>query len=233
MIALGVVAGAGNAAAEATVDLLWQGVSGSTTNVLDVEPGDPGATESGLSCGPVTLGEGQRCLFVLLSITDPSDEFTIGLTFDDTQLSGSHIAMLPLPFPWDADPAATASTPTFGEGVAGPFRATTSLGDAPPGTYTVGAVVFDTSGITASTAITSRPLGAGVLGDGVGDLQPTSFGSAFLHVVPEPATAVLLGCGLLALGAIGRRRAPAPTVHVPHPRAMVGTAPTTPPTSWV
>jgi hypothetical protein len=202
---LAVVGLSANAAADATVDLAWLDASGSPANVLDVEPGDPGSNQSGIPCGPVVQNEGQRCLFVLLSITEPSDEFTIELTFDDAQLSGDQIAMHPLPFPWNTDPLATASTPTFGVGLAGPFRATTSAGDAPPGTYTVGVVVFDTSGITASTTIVSRAVGNGVLGGGAGDFQPTSFGSAFLNVVPEPTTAALVGCGLLAMSVIGRR----------------------------
>jgi hypothetical protein len=64
---------------------------------------------------------------------------------------------------------------------------------------------LDTSGIPASTLMYFRAVGNGVLGDGAGDFQATSFGSAFLNVVPEPTTAALVGCGLLAMSVIGRR----------------------------
>jgi hypothetical protein len=77
----------------------------------------------------------------------------------------------------------------------------------PAGTYQIGTVVWNLTGATSNTNISSI-IQFGIDGFGVGgsDITGTvSLGGATINVVPEPGTASLLGLGLIGLIMAGRR----------------------------
>ena len=84
-----------------------------------------------------------------------------------------------------------------------------------PGTYNIGTIVWDTSGIGAGATSLSaflrlEDVSAVMQPPGSGNIVPTTgtetFGSALITVIPEPATAALIGLGLCGL-ILARRRA--------------------------
>jgi hypothetical protein len=214
MMALATVGFTRGASAGVTIDLVWRDTS---TAGLTITAGDAGATCTLTGAnGGVVPG---RCMDVYMILT--GDTLTgfgvsvayppvIGLTMNDGwQWFGTTFV----------DPQ-TGKTATFApvtshamtagggvvtdmNGIVAPPNGPPSL---PPGTYKIGTIVWDASGVSAGSHILSAFL---TLSDGFANgahvLITPILHNAVLDVIPEPGTASLLGLGLVGLIVAGRR----------------------------
>ena len=210
-----------------TIDLIWS-VNG--LPYLNISPNDPTAANSGACAGgfraTITTG---RCLEVRLTadaifkaavVSIGWNSASSGLRLGGTgDLSFGQFGSGPLGLgPTAPNVAGTGDCaglvgPVSGQGcdtAHGSFGGATA-GIVAPGTYTIGSINFDTSGVSVGLFDVLAFLRTGVGGvvDKQGNAAPVQLNGAVIDVshgppIPEPATAALLGLGLVAL-AVSRR----------------------------
>ena len=200
-----------NANAGITVDVLFQDAG--APSGITISPGDagPGCTFTGYYGNTVASG---YCMDVLIKTTDPLIAINTDVTYDSDNGLGVLLA---------AEPAQTATTSKASKCV--PFDGVSDMGTAvghfdcqvpppngppsvAPGTYKIGTIVWDTSGTTSgieTLTLTRIIVGAVVNGNIVDVSHLVVAGSHIINIIPEPATASLLGLGLVGLILAGRR----------------------------
>jgi len=209
---------AGSASANYTIDLIW---SDTGTKTLTVTPGDSSAPlgSSGACAGGYLFDGGQgRCLEVRLTAAAPVTGALVtlgwnaassGLAVDHTGLRsfglyGGGLTGAASVFPSVAGTADCSPTCDTAHGSFGGLATASILA----GTYTLGSINFNTSGVLAGSHNILAFLRTGV--DGVTDKKFASaavqLNGAVLNVIPEPGTASLLGLGIMGLVLAGRRR---------------------------
>lgn len=220
MVATGVILAA-SAGADATVDLIWADGGGSTLTIAPNDAGgSPGTTGGPLDgYGPCTSPtQGERCMQVVLTIDTEILAFGIRLSLDSTSgLGGVAISQFKSFASAGGGGKGFGSvgpvgTPVFSFGgnpdLAGDFTGAGAGAASKAGTFTIGTIVWDTSGVTASSVLSPFLGGGQQIVDGSGN--PLSAGQILLNsanlIVPEPATISLIGLGILGLGIAGRRR---------------------------
>jgi hypothetical protein len=152
-------------------------------------------------------------LDVLLLTTDPLVAFSVSVRWDDLLgLAAGYAVEAPWAFDWLEPPLVcdSASCSSFDFAVGPPF-APPSL---PAGTYHLGTIVWNTSALGAgSTAIAMALLPAqdgtaAVIGGMVTEVTGSEgLAVGLVNVVPEPATALLLGLGVALLARARSRSA--------------------------
>jgi hypothetical protein len=187
---------------------------------LTVLPGDtaaPGCTFTGYYGRTVATG---RCMDVLLKTTDPliavasyvsyeSDNGLAVSSFKEWQGVGVSFtamgALLKSCSPADGVTDNGSQIGNLGCLVAPPPNGPPSVA---PGTYRLGTIVWDTSGVTGSEAISITGVIVGAVINGViTDVSASVVkGSHGINIIPEPGTASLLGLGLVGLILAGRRK---------------------------
>jgi hypothetical protein len=210
-----------SANAGVTIDVVF--VDATVPSGITVLPGDPdapGCTFSGFYGRTVSTG---RCMDVIMTTTDEIIGMGTSVTFDTD--NGLVLAAMyewvgvGVSFNKSGTLQASCSPPggltDFG-GVIQSFDCIIAPPNAPPqmvvGTYTIGTIFWDTSGVTVGTEVIAAYINS--LIDGVialidGNVVDISslvvVGSHILTVIPEPGTASLLGLGLVGLILAGRR----------------------------
>ncbi len=221
----------GLAGASYTVDLIWS-VTG--LPYLNISPGDPTAANSGpCAAGALSTITTGRCLEVRLTAAAPFKAAVMSIGWH----SGSSGLLLggtgarsfglfgsgpPGLAPVSPNVAGTSSC----AGIVGPYTGSgcdsahgsfggTTAALAPAGTYLIGSINFDTSGVLVGVHDVLAFIRAGVGGvtDKQGNPAPVQLNGAVIDIghgppIPEPGTAALLGAGLLALASLGRSRTP-------------------------
>ena len=201
-----------SAMAGVTIDLQFQDVG--VPSSLTILPGDtaaPGCSFGGYGGGSIATG---RCMDVLVKSTWGLIAINTDVTYDSDNGLGVLLA---------AEPAQTATTSKASKCV--PFDGVSDMGTAvghfdcqvpppngppsvAPGTYKIGTIVWDTSGTTSgieTLTLTRIIVGAVVNGNIVDVSHLVVAGSHIINIIPEPATASLLGLGLVGLILAGRR----------------------------
>ena len=201
-----------SAMAGVTIDLQFQDVG--VPSSLTILPGDtaaPGCSFGGYGGGSIATG---RCMDVLVKSTWGLIAINTDVTYDSDNGLGVLLA---------AEPSQTATTSKASKCV--PFDGVSDMGTAvghfdcqvpppngppsvAPGTYKIGTIVWDTSGTTSgieTLTLTRIIVGAVVNGNIVDVSHLVVAGSHIINIIPEPATASLLGLGLVGLILAGRR----------------------------
>ena len=209
-----------SANAGVTIDVVFHdATSPSGISVLPGDPGSPGCTFTGWAGGTVATG---RCMDVMLRSTFDIIGMGTSVTYDNT--NGLVLAGM---YEWrgvgvsfnKSGTLQKSCTPPAGltdwGGVIQSFDCIIAPPNAPPtmapGTYRIGTLVWDTSAVTASSAIdayiNSLIDGVGVVINGnILNISSTVIvGGHILTIIPEPGTAALMGLGLAGLILAGRR----------------------------
>lgn len=206
-----------SAHASYTIDLVW---SDTGTPTLTVSPGDASATSNGTPCetanAPAQFG---RCLEFRVTAAAPFSAALVELGWNQTT-SGLDVARIPArSFAVASIPGFTPATPTDQSPVPcnppcqrliGPFGGTRALiggSDAPAGSYRIGSILLDASGLLVGGGphVLTGSLASSFL-DKKGNPVPVQLNGAIIAIIPEPSTAALLGAGLLSLLAATRSR---------------------------
>jgi len=207
-----------NANAGVTIDVVFQDGPGGIT-VLPGDTAAPGCTFTGYYGATVT---GVRCMDVILTTTD----LILGVGTSVTYDSDNGLALDAM-YEWQgvgvefgkagvikscAPPGGLADN----SGVIQSFDCIIAPPSGPPqmpvGTYRIGTIIWDTSGVTAGAETIAAYIdmlvdGAIALIDGnVVDISTQIVvGSQMLTIIPEPGTVSLLGLGMVGLILAGRR----------------------------
>jgi hypothetical protein len=186
-----------------TVDLLFVGIDGSAisaTNTVSAAPGD-------LLTMAVLFSNDEGLSGISLSLhydLDGDDELDVAQQTAWGGVAINRSGTARFSHLHDLQPPTATSVGSF-DGVV-LLGSTLTL---PPGTYQIGTVVWRANAGVESdgTDILSGffRTGDGALGEELHEITGVLFRGATVNAVPEPATAGLLGLGLLALGAARRR----------------------------
>ena len=198
MVAVVGALGLSSAASAMTIDLTWSGGAG----------GDTLTGTSFTGSESVVLG-----VYATFTVPPSTTGVGVSVSYNPAALSVGKCTQVPgvqtvgggsfAPIP--------ASTCAIGGGIVGQMNQFTGAGSGylptGPGTIHVADITFHVVGLPGNTVVQSffDPILDGWL-----DINSTFslnavFGSATVHVIPEPATAILVGAGFLGLLAAGRR----------------------------
>jgi hypothetical protein len=204
-----------SAMAGVTIDIEFQD---SLAPTLTMSPGDagPGCVFTGFYGRSAATG---RCMDVILTTTDPLISLNASVAYDSdnglavasfNEWKGVGVAFNMLGTP-------TKNCSNFdGVGdsgsVVGIFECSVAPPNGPPsvapGTYRLGTIVWDTSAVTGSEAMSLVNVIVGAVINGViTDVSSSVVTNATgINIIPEPGTAALLGLGLIGLILSGRRK---------------------------
>jgi hypothetical protein len=210
-----------SANAGVTIDLHFRDATVPTGITINAGDLGPGCLFGGYAGGSVASG---YCMDVVMT----SDHAFVGMAATVTYDSDNGLAIGSM-YEWVGPvvgwsrgaPNAWCSPPGGLQDVGGEIRSFDCVvaPPAPPpsvaaGTYTIGTIVWDTSGTTSGTEVIAAMINdlidgvAAIINGNVVTLTSADVvvGSHILTIIPEPGTASLLGLGLVGLILAGRRR---------------------------